>query len=129
MSWRPLALVVDDDLDVRDLISRVLSKTGYDVTTAEDGDAALLAAQTRAPDLVTLDLSLPGLHGPDLIHALRGVGDPHIVMVTGRRLSEPDRDLARSAGAHEFLIKPFSLQELRALAEHRLQSLAGPASA
>ncbi len=109
------ALVVDDDPDVRDLVVMVLEGIGLTVETAATGAQAVAAAREVAPDLITLDLTLPDADGTDVCRELRGFTDAYIVMITGRD-SEIDRLVGLEVGADEYLAKPFSPRELRARA-------------
>lgn len=109
------ALVVDDDPDIRDLLVTVLEGIGLTVVTAGTGAEAIAKARDSAPDLVTLDLTLPDADGTDVCRALREFTDAYIVMITGRD-SEIDRLVGLEVGADEYLAKPFSPRELRARA-------------
>lgn len=109
------ALVVDDDPDIRDLVVMVLEGIGLTVETAATGAQAVAAAREAAPDLITLDLTLPDADGTDVCRELRGFTDAYIVMITGRD-SEIDRLVGLEVGADEYLAKPFSPRELRARA-------------
>ena len=107
-------LVVDDEPDIRALVAYHLAKAGYRVTTAADGPEALKAAQREPPDLVVLDLMLPGLSGFDVLKALRGQSetcDVGVILLTARK-DEPDRIEGLALGADDYLVKPFSPQEL-----------------
>lgn len=109
------ALVVDDDPDIRDLLVTVLEGIGITVVTAGTGAEAVAVARDSAPDLITLDLTLPDADGTDVCRELRGFTDAYIVMITGRD-SEIDRLVGLEVGADEYLAKPFSPRELRARA-------------
>lgn len=109
------ALVVDDDPDIRDLLVTVLEGIGITVVTAGTGAEAVAVARHSAPDLITLDLTLPDADGTDVCRELRGFTDAYIVMITGRD-SEIDRLVGLEVGADEYLAKPFSPRELRARA-------------
>jgi DNA-binding response OmpR family regulator len=112
MTDRPLALVVDDDMTVRDVVSRYLDRAGYRVEVAGDGEAALRAVAGRVPDVVVLDLMLPRLGGLEVCRRLRrdSVGVP-IVMLTALG-EEEDRVLGLELGADDYVTKPFSPREL-----------------
>jgi DNA-binding response OmpR family regulator len=112
MTDRPLALVVDDDMTVRDVVSRYLDRAGYRVDVAGDGEAALRAVAERVPDVVVLDLMLPRLGGLEVCRRLRreSVGVP-IVMLTALG-EEEDRVLGLELGADDYVTKPFSPREL-----------------
>jgi DNA-binding response OmpR family regulator len=109
---RPLALVVDDDVTVRDVVHRYLDRAGYRVAVAGDGEQALKAVADRVPDVVVLDLMLPRLGGLEVCRRLRrdAVGVP-IVMLTALG-EEEDRVLGLELGADDYVTKPFSPREL-----------------
>jgi DNA-binding response OmpR family regulator len=105
-------LLVEDDATVRDVVSRYLGEAGYEVTEAVDGPAGLRCTQDRLPDVVVLDLMLPGMHGLDLCRALRSTHDRlPIVMLTALG-EERDRVRGLELGADDYLTKPFSPREL-----------------
>ncbi len=112
MTDRPLALVVDDDITVRDVVSRYLDRAGYRVDLAGDGEAALRAVADRLPDVVVLDLMLPRLGGLEVCRRLRreSIGVP-IVILTALG-EEEDRVLGLELGADDYVTKPFSPREL-----------------
>jgi DNA-binding response OmpR family regulator len=111
MSAAGAVLVVDDDVLVREVVGRYLGQAGYQVTVAGDGADALLAAQATSPDLVVLDLMLPGLSGLEVCQLLR-VADPvPIVMLTALG-EEEDRIVGLELGADDYITKPFSPREL-----------------
>jgi len=112
MTDRPLALVVDDDVTVRDVVSRYLDRAGYRVDVAGDGEQALRAVASRMPDVVVLDLMLPRLGGLEVCRRLRreSIGVP-IVMLTALG-EEEDRVLGLELGADDYVTKPFSPREL-----------------
>jgi DNA-binding response OmpR family regulator len=104
-------LVVDDEPKIAQLARDYLEHAGFAVLTAGDGASALQAARTRHPDLVVLDLGLPGLDGLDVIRALRSAGSTPIVVVTARD-TELDKLLGLELGADDYVTKPFSPREL-----------------
>jgi DNA-binding response OmpR family regulator len=104
-------LVVDDEPKIAQLARDYLEHAGFAVLTAADGASALHAARTRHPDLVVLDLGLPGLDGLDVIRALRSAGSTPIVVVTARD-TELDKLLGLELGADDYVTKPFSPREL-----------------
>ncbi len=112
MTDRLLALVVDDDVMVRDVVSRYLDRAGYRVEMAGDGEQALRAVAARMPDVVVLDLMLPRLGGLEVCRRLRrdAVSVP-IVMLTALG-EEEDRVLGLELGADDYVTKPFSPREL-----------------
>ena len=107
-------LVVDDERDITALVAYHLARAGYRVTTASDGAAALKAAAAEPPDLVVLDLMLPGRSGFEVLEELRRREDTRevgVILLTARR-EQPDRLKGLSAGADDYLTKPFSPEEL-----------------
>ncbi|MFB9902660.1 response regulator transcription factor [Allokutzneria oryzae] len=104
-------LVVDDDLTVRDVVRRYLELAGHEVELAGDGEQALLLAAAREPDLVVLDLMLPGLDGLEVCRRLRARSAVPVIMLTARG-DEEDRVLGLSLGADDYVSKPFSAREL-----------------
>ena len=114
---------------MRDVVSRYLGEAGYEVTEAVDGPAGLRATQDRLPDVVVLDLMLPGMHGLDLCRALRSVHDRlPIVMLTALG-EERDRVRGLELGADDYLTKPFSPRELVLRIGSVLRRAAPPAGA
>jgi len=108
----PTVLVVDDDPTLREVVSGYLTRAGLDVVEAEDGLTALALARDRSPDLVVLDLTLPGLDGLEVFRGLRAErGDLPVVMLTARG-EESDRVLGLEIGADDYVTKPFSSREL-----------------
>ena len=104
-------LVVDDDDTVSDVVDRYLSKAGYDVTVFADGALALAAALQDPPDLVVLDLMLPGLDGLELFRQLRLTAPVPVIMLTALG-QESDRLTGLELGADDYITKPFSPREL-----------------
>lgn len=104
-------LVVDDEPRIVEAVGDYLRSAGFSVTTAGDGETAVALARARPPDLVLLDLGLPGLDGLDVARALRRTSAVPIIMLTARR-EETDRVLGLELGADDYLVKPFSLREL-----------------
>ena len=107
-------LVVDDDADIRELVGLKLEQAGYEVVTADDGAAALSVVEGWVPDLVVLDVAMPGLSGFDVCKRLRA--DPvmakvPVIMLTARTLATY-LTLGYMAGADLYLTKPFSPREL-----------------
>jgi DNA-binding response OmpR family regulator len=105
------ALVVDDAAEFRELVAAVLRRDGFLVEVAGDGPAALDLARSFAPDVVVLDLGLPGMDGVEVCRQLRTFTDAYVVMVTGRR-DEVDKLIGLSVGADDYVTKPFSTREL-----------------
>jgi DNA-binding response OmpR family regulator len=107
----PTVLVVDDEPTVTEVVSLYLKRAGYDVVVADDGEAALEILEQQSPDLVVLDLILPDVGGLEITRWLRARGDIPIIMLTARR-DETDRVLGLELGADDYVVKPFSPQEL-----------------
>ncbi|HKN96938.1 MAG TPA: response regulator transcription factor [Pseudonocardiaceae bacterium] len=104
-------LVVDDDDNVRDVVRRYLEHAGYQVAAAETGEDALRLAGEAPPDLVVLDLMLPGIDGFEVCRRLRQRGAVPVVMLTARG-EEDDRIAGLQLGADDYVAKPFSPREL-----------------
>ena len=119
-------LVVDDDPTVSDVVRRYLERDGFVVESAADGAATLAAAAARPPDLVVLDLGLPGVDGLEVCRQLRSHGPVPIVMLTARG-SETDRILGLELGADDYVTKPFSPRELVLRVQSVLRRAASPA--
>jgi two-component system response regulator MprA len=107
-------LVVDDEPAVRESIGRSLRFEGYQVETATDGLTALDTMRTRRPDVVILDVVMPGLDGLETCRRLRVSGDRVPVLMLTARRSVGDRVSGLDAGADDYLVKPFALEELLA---------------
>jgi DNA-binding response OmpR family regulator len=105
------ALVVDDAAEFRELVGSVLRSEGFLVEVAADGPTALSAARSFVPDVVVLDLGLPGMDGVEVCRRLRTFSDAYVVMVTGRE-EEVDKLIGLSVGADDYVTKPFSNREL-----------------
>jgi DNA-binding response OmpR family regulator len=106
-----LILVVDDEQPIRELVRTYLRSELMDVITAEDGPSALEAIREHAPDVVVLDVMLPGLDGIEVCRRLRSFSDAYVLMLTARG-EETDRVVGLSIGADDYLVKPFSPREL-----------------
>lgn len=106
-------LVVEDDLTLMDTLEYNLSRQGYDVFTAADGRAALEMARQKKPDLIVLDIMLPGLDGFEVCRILRQEMTVPILMLTAR-VDEVDKVVGLEVGADDYLTKPFSMRELLA---------------
>jgi two-component system phosphate regulon response regulator PhoB len=121
-------LVVDDEPDITGLLAYHLAKAGYRVITAANGSEALKSAREQRPDLVVLDLMLPGLSGYDVLGELRRRDDTRevgVIVLTARK-DERDRIKGLSLGADDYLAKPFSPQELVLRVGAILRRLAAP---
>jgi two-component system response regulator MprA len=106
-------LIVEDDVEITEALRRSLRNEGYEVRTAIDGIEALDAALEFVPDLVVLDLGLPGLDGLEVCRRLRSDGDVPILILTARTETD-DRVTGLDSGADDYLVKPFERSELLA---------------
>lgn len=104
-------LVVDDEAPIVDLVRGYLEADGMDVITASDGQSALDLIRARSPDVVILDVNLPGLDGFEVLRQARTFTDAYVMMLTARS-EEIDRIVGISVGADDYLVKPFSPREL-----------------
>jgi two-component system response regulator MprA len=107
-------LVVDDDAPIRRMLDRTLSAEGYAVETAADGGEALASVERSTPDLVVLDVGMPGVDGLAVSRRLRTKGLAVPVLLLTARDSVPDRVAGLDAGADDYLVKPFATEELLA---------------
>lgn len=110
---KPLLLVVEDDAPVRNLITTTLKAHEYKYVTAQNGQAAIMAASSHNPDVVLLDLGLPDMDGVEVIERIRSWSDMPIVVISARS-EDRDKIEALDAGADDYLTKPFSVEELLA---------------
>jgi len=117
-------LVVDDDAKTVELVRLYLNRDGYKVLTAYDGTEALRLAQEAHPDLIVLDLLLPGIDGLQVCRQLRAESDVPVIMLTART-TEQDRLTGLDLGADDYVTKPFSPQELAARVRALLRRLPG----
>jgi two-component system, OmpR family, response regulator MprA len=107
-------LVVDDERAVRDSLERALRLDGYEVDLAGDGQEGLLKLRRRTPDAIVLDLLMPVMDGLALCRELRASGDLTPVLILTARDAVSDRVAGLDAGADDYLVKPFALEELQA---------------
>lgn len=118
------ALIVDDDPTVLSALKRSLTAEGYEVDTADTGVAALSLARERAPDLIILDVMLPGMTGYEVCQRLRTFCPSPVLMLTARD-TVPDKVAGLDSGADDYLVKPFAVDELlarmRALQRRRME--------
>src|SRR5512142_2163792 len=124
----PTVLVVEDEPSIGEVVTVYLKRSGYQVSVARDGEAALLALAQRLPDLVVLDLMLPKVDGLEITRWLRQHGQTPIIMLTARR-EEHDRIAGLEMGADDYVVKPFSPQELVSRVRAVLRRARGGASA
>ncbi|HEX6589676.1 MAG TPA: response regulator transcription factor [Longimicrobiales bacterium] len=124
-------LVVEDERDIAALVAYHLAREGYRVSTAASGDEAIAAARSDRPDIVILDLMLPGLSGFDVLQELRrspGLEDLPVIFLTARR-DEADRIRGLELGADDYVTKPFSPHELVLRVGNVLRRVRAPALA
>ncbi len=107
----PQILIVDDEPKIVRLVHDFLEDSGFGVASASSGEEALMRVRTERPDLVVLDLGLPGLDGLDVTRAIRRSGDLPIIMLTARD-DETDKLIGLELGADDYVTKPFSPREL-----------------
>ena len=117
-------LIVDDEPEIVRLVVDYMSAAGFATGTARTGDEALMRAQSEPPDLVVLDLGLPGVDGLDVTRALRRASDVPIIMLTARD-DETDKLIGLELGADDYVTKPFSPRELVARVRAVLRRRAG----
>ena len=110
----PRVLVVEDDAAVRRSVERALGFEGYEVVTAEDGAKGLIALAESVPDAVVLDVMMPGLDGLAVCRRVRAAGDRTPILMLTARHELDDRVAGLDAGADDYLVKPFALEELLA---------------
>lgn len=115
-------LVIDDEPSITNLVSAYLKPEGYEVFTAADGNVGLKAARAFKPDLIILDLMLPGMDGLELLSRLRRESDVYVIMLTART-DETDKIVGLSVGADDYVTKPFSPRELVARVKAALRRI------
>ncbi|MDJ0356105.1 response regulator transcription factor [Paenarthrobacter sp. PH39-S1] len=108
-----IAVVIEDDSDIRDLIEMILAQSGFEVHSVRDGAAGVTAVRRHKPSIVTLDLGLPDIDGFEVARRIRLFSDSYIIMLTARA-DELDTLLGLESGADDYLTKPFRPRELRA---------------
>src|SRR3954469_16105899 len=107
-------LLVDDDAPIRRMLERTLTAEGYDVVAAADGGAALAAVERNVPDAIVLDVSMPGVDGLAVTRRLRAKGLRVPILLLTARDAVHERVAGLDAGADDYLVKPFDVDELRA---------------
>jgi len=117
-------MVVDDDVKTVELVKLYLNRDGYKVITAYDGNEALQLARENHPDLIVLDLMLPGINGLEICRTLRAESDVPIIMLTALT-TDDDRLTGLDLGADDYVTKPFSPRELAARVRAVLRRLPG----
>jgi len=125
---RARVLVVDDEAPIVELITGYLAREDFAVSAATDGPSAVEAVRSQAPDVVILDVMLPGLDGIEVCRQIRTFSDAYILMLTARS-EEIDRIVGLTVGADDYLVKPFSPRELVARAKALLRRSRAPAAA
>ncbi|WP_170323874.1 response regulator transcription factor [Cryptosporangium phraense] len=124
-------VIAEDDPDIRAMITEKLSRAGHQVTATEDGAAALVEVRRKVPDVVVLDMQMPGLSGLDVVRLLRAdrsTAEVPVIMVTSH--SQPQYiGESFNSGVNDFLAKPFSPKELAARIEHLMHTAPVGASA
>ena len=124
MGPMPKVLVVDDEMKIARLVRDYLSEAGFDVVLASSGPAAVATVRSQRPDLVVLDLGLPGMDGYDVTRAIRSGSGIPIIMLTARS-EETDRIVGLELGADDYVVKPFSPRELVARVKAVLRRTGG----
>ncbi len=107
----PTVLVVDDEEKIRNLVTSYLRSEGYDVMAVDDGAAAVDMVRRHQPDLIVLDIRMPGLDGIEALREIRTFSDVYVIMLTARA-EETDKLIGLSVGADDYMTKPFSPREL-----------------
>ncbi len=126
MTTKPTVLVIDDDPHVLEIVSLYLGKEGFHVTTASDGEKALGCVETLVPDLIVLDLMLPGVDGLEVCRRIRKASSVPIIMLTARD-EDLDKILGLELGADDYITKPFNPRELVARVKAVLRRINGRA--
>ena len=115
-------LVVDDEPSIVNLITAYLKPEGYEIFTAEDGPSGLKAARAFEPDLIVLDVMLPGMDGVEVLTRLRRESDVYVILLTAKT-EEMDRVIGLTVGADDYVTKPFSPRELTARIKSALRRI------
>lgn len=117
-------LVIDDEPSIVNLVTAYLKPEGYEVHTAMDGPSGLKAARAFKPDLIILDLMLPGMDGLELLSRLRRESQVYVILLTAKT-EETDKVVGLSVGADDYMTKPFSPKELVARVNAVLRRMSG----
>ena len=112
-------LIVEDDVDISGLLKRILEDAGYETKQAYSGTEALLCCEKKQPDLIMLDLMLPGMTGEELLLTLREGGCDIPVLVLSARSSLQDKVTLLKEGADDYITKPFEPEEMTARVKQR----------
>ena len=118
-------LIVDDEPQIRRVMRTTLSSNGYSVIEASSGEEALEMMRKERPELVLLDVNMPGMSGLEVCREIRDQSEIAIIMLTVRN-SEHDKVLALDAGADDYVVKPFSIEELLARIRAALRRTSSP---
>ena len=121
-----LVLVVDDEVPLAKVVASYLEREGFAVDLAHDGPSAMDQARVLRPDLIVLDLMLPGFDGLEVCRQIRAFTDAYVIMLTARD-DETDKVVALSVGADDYIVKPFSPRELIARTKAMLRRPRTPA--
>lgn len=113
METKQRVLVVDDELKISEMVGDYLAAVGFVVDSAGDGKTALSKIETFSPDMVVLDVMMPGIDGLDVIRKIRGESNIPVILLTARA-SEQDKLIGLEMGADDYITKPFSMKELAA---------------
>jgi len=108
----PTVLVVDDDAPIRQALERSLSLEGFEVASAADGETALALVSEAHPAIVVLDVAMPGIDGVEVTRRLRATGDDVPILMLSARDEVEDRVAGLQAGADDYVVKPFAVEEL-----------------
>ena len=115
-------LVIDDEPSITNLVAAYLKPEGYEIYTAANGNAGLKAARAFKPDLIILDIMLPGMNGIELLSRLRRESEVYVILLTART-EETDKIVGLSVGADDYVTKPFSPRELTARVKSALRRI------
>jgi two-component system alkaline phosphatase synthesis response regulator PhoP len=121
-------LVVDDEQPIRDVLAYNLKRANYTVLLASDGEQAVTLAKQEQPDLVILDLLLPGLDGLEVCRILRRDREDVLIIMLTARDDEVDRVVGLELGADDYIVKPFSVRELMARVKNILRRMSPPSA-
>ncbi len=124
---QPRILIVDDEERIRSLVASYLESDGFDVVEAANGREAVAEVERRKPDLVVMDVRMPGLDGFEALAEIRKFSDVYVIMLTARA-EETDRIVGLSVGADDYVTKPFSPRELVARVKAVLRRARGAAN-
>ena len=118
-------LIIDDESSIHNVLSAYLKAEGYEFQSAYDGPTGLAAARSFKPDIIVLDVMLPGMDGIELLANLRRESNVYVIMLTART-EETDKIVGLSVGADDYVTKPFSPRELTARVKAALRRLQNP---